>query len=172
MHHTYFSADDVLELYNTLQQLQIEIWIDGGWGVDALLGQQTREHQDLDIVIQKNHLATFSNLLMARGYSEQIQDDSCAWNFVLGDKAGRRIDVHVISFDPHGNGIYGPAERGIFYPAKTLTGEGQINGITVKFLTPEYQIESHTGYLLKEKDFKDVRNLCHAFRIALPTEYL
>ena len=30
-------AVDVLDLYNALQKLGVEIWIDGGWGVDALL---------------------------------------------------------------------------------------------------------------------------------------
>ena len=32
-------------------ELGIEVWIDGGWGVDALLGECTRPHQDLDIII-------------------------------------------------------------------------------------------------------------------------
>jgi lincosamide nucleotidyltransferase A/C/D/E len=31
---------------------QIEFYVDGGWGVDALLGKQTRPHADLDIAIQ------------------------------------------------------------------------------------------------------------------------
>jgi lincosamide nucleotidyltransferase A/C/D/E len=40
---------DVIDLYATLENLGVEIWIDGGWGVDALLGEQSRPHQDLDI---------------------------------------------------------------------------------------------------------------------------
>jgi lincosamide nucleotidyltransferase A/C/D/E len=36
-----------------LEKLGIEIWVDGGWGVDALLGEQTRPHKDLDIAIQQ-----------------------------------------------------------------------------------------------------------------------
>lgn len=42
-------SEDVLALYTALHELGIQIWIDGGWGVDALLGEQTRPHQDLDI---------------------------------------------------------------------------------------------------------------------------
>jgi hypothetical protein len=33
------TARDVTELYRQLEVLGIEIWIDGGWGVDALLGE-------------------------------------------------------------------------------------------------------------------------------------
>ena len=39
---------DVIDCYTTLENLGIEIWVDGGWGVDALLGEQTRPHKDLD----------------------------------------------------------------------------------------------------------------------------
>jgi lincosamide nucleotidyltransferase A/C/D/E len=47
---------DVIDLCATLEVSGVEIWIDGGWGVDALLGEQTRPHRDLDIAIQKKHL--------------------------------------------------------------------------------------------------------------------
>lgn len=32
-----------------IEQLGIRYWLDGGWGVDALVGRQTREHRDVDI---------------------------------------------------------------------------------------------------------------------------
>lgn len=166
-----FAAKDVLELYKAIQKMQITIWLDGGWGVDALLGEQTREHLDLDLVIQEKDLNKFCNFLRAQGYAEISRDDSCAWNFVLADQLGRQVDVHVIHFDTDGNGIYGPPEHGIFYPATALLCIGEIAGCAVKCLTPEYQVQSHLGYELKEKDFKDVFALCRKFDILLPTEY-
>ena len=51
------TSGDVIELYSTLGALGVEIWIDGGWGVDALLGGQTRPHKDLDISIEKKDVA-------------------------------------------------------------------------------------------------------------------
>lgn len=36
-------AEDVISIYNLLQENAIEVWIDGGWGVDALLGARTGE---------------------------------------------------------------------------------------------------------------------------------
>ncbi len=167
----YFSQKDVLELYIFFKHKQIKVWLDGGWGVDALLGQETRFHQDLDIVIQQKDLFLCCKALESRGYSEITRDDTCAWNFVLGDNAGREIDIHVISIDNNGNGIYGPAERGIFYPVESLMGIGSINGVEINCLNPEYQVQSHTGYNLKDKDFKDVFALCKKFNIPLPPEY-
>jgi len=46
------TAIDVIEIAQLLDQNRIDVWIDGGWGVDALLGEQTRTHGDLDIAIQ------------------------------------------------------------------------------------------------------------------------
>src|SRR5207249_348914 len=38
------SAADAFGLYELFEDNGIKVWLDGGWGVDALLGEQTREH--------------------------------------------------------------------------------------------------------------------------------
>jgi lincosamide nucleotidyltransferase A/C/D/E len=48
-----------MDVYGTFERSGIRIWIDGGWGVDALLGKQSRAHKDLDITIQQQDLAKF-----------------------------------------------------------------------------------------------------------------
>ena len=123
---------DVVDFYRVVSNVGVEIWIDGGWGVDALLGDQTRPHSDLDIAIQEKDIPVLRQLVEARGYSEIKLDIARPWNFVLGDENGREIDVHVIVFDEKGNGIYGPRENGEMYPAASLTGTGQIEGHTVR----------------------------------------
>ena len=47
------NSNDVINLYTSLERIGIEIWVDGGWCVDALLGKQTREHPDLDIAVER-----------------------------------------------------------------------------------------------------------------------
>jgi lincosamide nucleotidyltransferase A/C/D/E len=64
------TAADVTELLDRLRDEDIDVWIDGGWGVDALLGEQTRLHEDLDIVVQTKYVSKLRNLLEARGYRE------------------------------------------------------------------------------------------------------
>jgi len=80
-------------------------------GVDALLGEQTRAHGDLDIAIEQKDVAVLRRFLEERGYREIKLEIARPWNFVLGDASGREIDVHVIVVDEKGDGLYGPAER-------------------------------------------------------------
>jgi len=164
-------STDVLDLYKELQRLGVQIWIDGGWGVDALLQKQTRPHSDLDIAIQLKDVATLRKLLKSRNYREIKLEIARPHNFVLGDARAHEIDVHVIVMNDDGNGIYGPPEKGEMYPAAALTGHGTINGQPVRCISPEWTIKFHSGYELKEKDFKDVAALCEKFGIPLSEEY-
>ena len=165
------TSRDVIDLYETLEKQGVEVWIDGGWCVDALLGEQRRSHSDLDIAIQQKDLPEFRELLQERGYRDIRLEIARDWNFVLGDEGGREIDVHVIVLDSQGDGIYGPPENGEKYPAASLTGTGSIEGRRVRCISPEWMVKFHSGYLLKEKDFRDVSALCGKFGIALPPEY-
>ena len=162
---------DVVDLYTALQKQRIKVWIDGGWGVDALLGEQTRSHSDLDIAIEQQDVPVLRQLLEGRGYREIKLEIARPWNFVLGDASGREIDVHVIVLDEKGDGLYGPAEKGEMYPAASLTGTGKIEGRTVRCISAEWTIKFHSGYPLKEKDFRDVSALCDKFGIELPVAY-
>jgi lincosamide nucleotidyltransferase A/C/D/E len=46
------SAADVLDVTSRLEAAGISFWLDGGWGVDALVGRETRPHSDLDLVVR------------------------------------------------------------------------------------------------------------------------
>lgn len=50
---TPITLEEVVNFYRELENRGITIWIDGGCGVDTLLGTQTRPHKDLDIAIHK-----------------------------------------------------------------------------------------------------------------------
>lgn len=165
------TSEYVVNFYEKLENLGIEIWIDGGWGVDALIGKQTRPHKDLDIVIQRKEIPRLRGLLEGQGYKEIRCGDAKPWNFVLGDENGHEIDIHAIVFDGQGNGLYGPIENGAMYPAASLTGLGNIHGKAVRCISPEWALKFHTGYELKEKDFQDVSVLCKKFGLKLPKEY-
>ncbi len=162
---------DVIDLYTTLEKLSVEIWVDGGWGVDALLGEQTRPHGDLDIAIEQKDVPKLRQFLQERGYREIKLEDAKPWNFVLGDENDREIDVHVIVLDDSGNGLYGPPQKEEMYPAASLTGKGEIRGYTVRCISPEWSVKFHSGYQLKDKDFRDVAALCKKFGIELPAAY-
>jgi lincosamide nucleotidyltransferase A/C/D/E len=160
------TANDVIEIVQLLNQNHIDFYIDGGWGVDALLGEQTRTHADLDIAVQHNDIAQIRALLEARGYEDVPRDDTRDCNFVLGDNQGHQIDIHSYTFDSAGNHVYG-----VEYPFDSLTGTGSVNGHPVKCISPEWMVKFHAGYKLDENDYHDVKALCRRFDIKTPLEY-
>jgi lincosamide nucleotidyltransferase A/C/D/E len=130
-------AENVLSLVGLLEVRGIEARLDGGWGVDALLGRQTRSHRDLDIVIEQEQVPRLRQLLAARGFKDESRDDARPWNFVLADGRGLEVDVHAITFDAKGNGVYGPPDKGELYPAASLTGAGQVQERDVRYISLE-----------------------------------
>jgi lincosamide nucleotidyltransferase A/C/D/E len=159
-------AEDAAELIKFLEQHGIEVYVDGGWAVDALLGQQTRVHQDLDIALPHKYMPALRELLSMRGYREQSRADTWECNFVLADESGREVDVHSYTLDEAGNHI-----RGVGYRREHLTGRGSISGYPVRCISPEWLVRFHSGYELDENDYHDVQALCERFGITLPEEY-
>lgn len=160
------SGKDAVQLMQLFEQNKLEIFVDGGWGVDALLGQQTRMHGDLDIALQHKDVPQVRALLEARGYKDVPRDDTRDCNFVLGDDQGHEVDFHSYTFDAHGKIIFGCP-----YPLDSLTGTGSIQGYPVKCISVAWMIKFHAGYDLDADDYHDVSALCNRFGIALPAEY-
>jgi lincosamide nucleotidyltransferase A/C/D/E len=160
------TARDVLETVKLLSQDEIEVIIDGGWGVDALLGKQTRSHQDLDLAVTHEDIPRIRALLEAKGYQDVPRDDSWECNFVLGDDQGHLLDLHSCTFDEAGNNVFG-----VPYPYESLNGTGSIDAYPVRCVSAEWMVKFHTGYKLDENDYQDVKLLCDQFGIEMPGEY-
>jgi lincosamide nucleotidyltransferase A/C/D/E len=93
------------------------------------------------------------------------------FNFVYDDAEGREIDVHAFNYDGIDSFTYGTGESAEVFPAAVLEGVGEIDGKTVKCISPEWMVKWHTGDKLRETDFQDVPALCREFGIKLPAEY-
>ena len=61
------TARYAVEIIKMLERNGIEVYIDGGWGVDALIGEQTRKHDDLDIAIPHKFVPKLREVLEAHG---------------------------------------------------------------------------------------------------------
>jgi lincosamide nucleotidyltransferase A/C/D/E len=160
------TAQDVLAIVDLLNHNDIEVILDGGWGVDALLGKQTRSHADLDVAVNHRDVPKICSLLEAQGYHEVPWGDTWECNFVLGDDRGHLFDLHSCTFDAAGNNIFG-----VKYPYESWKGSGSIDGFPVKCITPEWMVKFHTGYKLDVNDYHDVKLLCKRFGIEIPGEY-
>jgi len=166
MREQEMTAEETVEIIRLFEQNGIEVYVDGGWGVDALLGHQTRKHDDLDIAMPHGFVPKLRELLEARGYVDVPRDDTRDCNFVLGDDKGHLVDVHTYTFDENDKNIFGVA-----YEPRHLTGTGIINGYPVKCIPPDIMVEFHTGYAVDENDYHDAKALCERFGIAIPKEY-
>jgi lincosamide nucleotidyltransferase A/C/D/E len=150
---------EVADLYNELARAGIPIWIDGGWAVDAVVGRQTRAHNDLDIAIEARFVPGLRRLLEQRGYHEISSAGASAWNFVLADQEGRKVDVHAVVLD-ESDGVFADAVDGIAYPAGSLTGEGVIAGVSVRCISADMQLRFKTSHPPRQIDRADVALLC------------
>ncbi len=169
---TEMTADGVLDFLDLVERLGVRVWLDGGWAVDACLGEQTRRHGDLDIVVEQPDVETVTGALRAQGWSDVPRDDTRPENFVLGDGAGGEVDFHVIALDEAGDGVYGPPENGERYPAEALSGRGVVAGRRVACISPEWLVRFHSGYEPDEDDWADVKALCDRFGIPVPEDYV
>jgi lincosamide nucleotidyltransferase A/C/D/E len=160
-------ANDVVEVLDALEDAGVTVWLDGGWGVDALLGEQTREHDDLDVVADIDHVPKIVVTLGKLGFTTLKTWPDSPESFVLADAADRRFDVHPLRFDSEGNGVQ-QIERGEWtYPADGFKGRGAVAGRPVRCLTPEVQVLTHGGYELDDDDFADLEALRARFGVEL-----
>jgi len=143
--------------------------LDGGWGVDALLGEQTREHDDVDLVIARHDAHKARTLLEPLGF----EHDSTAVpglpaRLVLRDQSGRQVDLHLIVRDTAGNGLQ-QLDDGTWgrYDADGLEGSGEIAGRGVACITPELQFSHHSHEPWTDKDQVDITRLAERFGLAL-----
>jgi lincosamide nucleotidyltransferase A/C/D/E len=163
-------AHDVLELVHWLDRAGIPVWLDGGWGVDALLGRQTRPHADLDVVMALEQAAQAQAVLGAHGFV--LVEDEAPTRIEFRDAGNRRLDVHLVTFDREGGGLQRLQDGRTFgYPPEGFTGSGVIAGAKVRCLTAAVQLLCHTGYEPDETDRRDVFHLVVHSGLPLPPGY-
>jgi lincosamide nucleotidyltransferase A/C/D/E len=163
-------ALSVLEAITTLQNAGVRVWLDGGWGVDALVGEQTREHDDLDCVIALSDAGIARDALAAVGFAVTL--DELPTRFVVRDRSDRRVDFHTVTFDATGAAIQQLQDGTLApYPAEGFFGFGQVAGVRVACLTAAVQSLHHLGYDPDQKDHHDMGLLADRFGIELPAPY-
>ena len=164
---------DVIEIVERLNHGGVNVWLNGGWGIAALLGKQTRDHNDLDITVPASQRGAFDTVMGDMGFSVSRVDND--FNWVLVDATERVVDVHLVdldetTIDKHGKAIYGP--RGLAFDVGSLEGTGIIEGKSVRCETAEFQVHGHTTYTPDENDYCDVLALCTRFGVAVPQIFI
>ena len=157
------TAQDAASHYASFDDAALRVWVDGGWAVDALLGRQLREHDDLDLALDIRDFGDFSEAAASLGFAQTGGDGP--HNVVLCDATGRRLDVHLFIRDDDGAVV-----GGIAYPTESLTGTGLIGGRTVRCISAPFMVEFLEPYLETHawKYVPAVEALCAAFNLPRP----
>jgi lincosamide nucleotidyltransferase A/C/D/E len=167
--------DGVIEVLELLETAMVPVWLDGGWGVDALVGAETRRHSDLDLAIDRDDLNSARETLERQGFhhDEAIRPGLPA-RLVMRDEKSREVDFHPLLFDEAGNGWQQLSQDGRAwgcYPARDLEWAGVIGGRSVRCLSPQLQLRFRMGYEWSERDEHDIRLLIERFGVPAPPPF-
>jgi lincosamide nucleotidyltransferase A/C/D/E len=153
-------ASSALEVLDALRVSGCKAWILGGWGVDALVGRETRPHRDLDLAIDAGQEAAALTALAALGFA--VETDWRPIRVELRAPPSLSVDLHSVAFDPQGDGRQaGPNGTFYDYPRGCFT-TGRIAGVAVACASVTLQLSAHTGYEPRDVDRHDLdllRNL-------------
>ncbi len=147
------TGTQALTLYRMLSAAGLRVWIDGGWGVDALVHRQTRVHGDLDLGVARPDLELVVELLAEVGFAvtdrryEQV-------TVQLAAADGSRVDLHP-STPLDGGGTEQLDFEGNWYFIGPAV-DGEIAGEVVRCIPVQAQLRAHSGYELRPKDLHDL----------------
>src|SRR5437773_12134200 len=96
-------AQDVVEILESLTVAGVPWWVAGGWAIDALVGEQTRDHHDVDVMVPADSLATVESSLAELGYARADESEVPAF-LILRDPHERQVDLYLLQFDSAGDG--------------------------------------------------------------------
>lgn len=144
----------VLAVLTELDTAGVRHWVGGGWGVDVLVGRQTRDHRDLDLNIdaadEQRALAALGRL----GFV--VETDQRPARVELAAPGALWVDLHPVEFDEHGNGRQHDLDGGWFeYPVGVFTS-AVIDGHRIPCLTVAKQLAFHSFYPPRPIDLHDI----------------
>lgn len=167
--------EDVLAVVGALAARNVPFYLAGGWGVDALLGRQTRSHDDLDVVIDRydDEVARAIDVMEHLGFAHVETHERRTWmpkRSVLDDGGGHRVELVSLNwellvreFGPPGADLTARQEL-----EDDVFSEGTVAGRTVPCISPRVQLLYHTKFELAEAHRQDLALLRDELGAALP----
>ena len=138
-------ARSVMEIIDALEAADVPVRVNGGWGVDSLIGEQTRPHDDLDVFIPSAYVEASQQALRPLGF--ELMTDELPQGYVVRDAADRRVDFHPLTMQSDGSGVQHMLDGGTWVMSSAGSqGAGLIGGRAVRCLTPNEAVREHLGY--------------------------
>lgn len=147
------TASEVVRIAAWLEANGVVYQVNGGWGVDGLVGRQTRPHHDLDVFVDESHEAALLAWLASRSY--QITED---WRPVRVELSGPhgRVDVHPMRVDAADDGVQQGLGTEVFVHPSEHRVTGRIDGHDVVVASAERARELRSGYPPRAVDLHDL----------------
>ena len=147
-------AQAVLDVLSSLSEAGCRAWVAGGWGVDALVGEQTRQHRDLDLALDAEGESRALTTLGALGYV--IETDWRPARVELAASGSRWVDLHPVCFAADGHGRQADLDGGVFEYLADCFAIGRIRGSAVPCLSVDQQLRFREGFELRDVDRHDL----------------
>ena len=170
---------DVVRILAAFDDAEVGFWVAGGWGIDALIGRQTRRHSDLDLVLDdsRGDEARARRVLAKLGFRfenlDAVADSRLPRIVQLHDRSGRVVDllpVDLMSLPIVVHSHRPPSRDGRAADSdgrrNQLFAVGRIGSRAVTCLAPAVQLALHQGYDLTKSAHRDVALLCRRFGLA------
>ena len=152
------TAHSAVLILDLLQRAEVPTWVAGGWGVDALVGRESRPHADLDLLISEQTSSRARQSLAAAGFVGAL--DELPTRFEMTHQRLGVVDLHPIRFDANGNPrLELPGGASWVYRSGALDAKGTIGARRCRCLSAQEQLRLHHGYEPREIDQADIRLL-------------
>lgn len=166
----HFDLSEVLRVCTAFNDEHLPYWVGGGWGLDALVGCQTRRHRDLDLVVHPFHenLPTVEALLTSLGYERKTPLGGTMWfpdAEVYIDGNGHDVQILNINWDilTAAQVLFSPVSKGeseateeqspVRRPMpEKVTATGMLEGVSIPTLSLVAQRYFHLGYPQRPED--------------------
>jgi lincosamide nucleotidyltransferase A/C/D/E len=94
------TIDDLFFILNHLELHYINYWVEGGWGVDIIIGKQHCTHRDIDIDFDGAYEKGLIESLIMKGY--QITSDLRPTRIELNHPLHGYLDLHPLRIGSDG----------------------------------------------------------------------
>lgn len=151
---TRTTQEDLMRIIELFEEIGVRYWIDGGWGVDLLAGEQTREHRDIDIDFDAKYTEKVLAVLLQKGYA--VDTDWGQVRMELYSDQYGYLDIHPFVLQEDGRAKQADLEGGWYCFEKDYFTEVFFEGKQIPCISLKGQKIFHTGYTLREKDIHDI----------------
>jgi lincosamide nucleotidyltransferase A/C/D/E len=151
---TYIPEARVVTLMDAFAAAGVSSWVAGGWGVDALIGHQTRRHYDLDLVVSDapDNIERMGQVLSRAGFRPGVREFNPGLampvRHLWQDDNGHSVEVMPVTFG-----------KPPFSGGEPLFTAGVIGRHTVPCLSARLQVTLHQGYEARVVDLADMEAL-------------